>query len=346
MKTRNYGIDLLRLVLMFMVCILHVLGQGGILRECEYDIYSAKYKIYYLLEVMCYCAVDAFALISGYMSSDKPLRYAKIIEMWFQTLFYSLVLSVVFLLLGLGEKQSIWKMLMPVTTGYYWYVTAFVAAFFFSPIIHKYISAVSEETAREMLLILLFLFSALGTLRDPFKTVNGYSALWLIVLYAVGALSRKCRLFSGKKTSFLLLLWICSAGFVWLLKVFLLEDKWINYLSPFIVLCGLLMVIVFSRLTLDGKIIRKLSPLAFGVYLFHLNPVIYTDLDGSTARLLSGNLLLGVLQVFLFAGIIFVCGIIVEWIRQRLAKLLHMQQLAEWLEKLFVKLVEKMKVVM
>ena len=28
---RNHGIDLLRLALMFMVCMLHTLGQGGIL---------------------------------------------------------------------------------------------------------------------------------------------------------------------------------------------------------------------------------------------------------------------------------------------------------------------------
>lgn len=28
---RNYGIDILRLVMMFMICILHCLNQGGIL---------------------------------------------------------------------------------------------------------------------------------------------------------------------------------------------------------------------------------------------------------------------------------------------------------------------------
>lgn len=32
---RNYGIDSLKLVLMFMVGILHVLGQGGILERTE-----------------------------------------------------------------------------------------------------------------------------------------------------------------------------------------------------------------------------------------------------------------------------------------------------------------------
>ena len=31
--TRNYGIDLLRIVSMFMVVLLHTLGQGGILKS-------------------------------------------------------------------------------------------------------------------------------------------------------------------------------------------------------------------------------------------------------------------------------------------------------------------------
>lgn len=39
---RNYGIDLLRLVLMYMVCILHTLGQGGILEACELG--TAEYR--------------------------------------------------------------------------------------------------------------------------------------------------------------------------------------------------------------------------------------------------------------------------------------------------------------
>lgn len=32
-KRRNYGIDLLRLISMFMVCILHTLGKGGGIRS-------------------------------------------------------------------------------------------------------------------------------------------------------------------------------------------------------------------------------------------------------------------------------------------------------------------------
>ena len=51
---RNYGIDLLRLVAMFMVVILHVLGQGGVLSATTGD----KHHIAWFLETAAYCAVD------------------------------------------------------------------------------------------------------------------------------------------------------------------------------------------------------------------------------------------------------------------------------------------------
>lgn len=33
MSERNYGLDLLRMAAMFMVILLHILGQGGILKQ-------------------------------------------------------------------------------------------------------------------------------------------------------------------------------------------------------------------------------------------------------------------------------------------------------------------------
>jgi len=60
---RNYGIDLLRLVLMYMVCMLHTLGQGGILGVCQAG--TVEYKAFWFLEILSYCAVDGFAIIRG-----------------------------------------------------------------------------------------------------------------------------------------------------------------------------------------------------------------------------------------------------------------------------------------
>ena len=72
-KSHNYGIDLLRLVLMFMVCVLHVLGQGGVLDASSS--FLIKNKIFWAMEILSYCAVDSFAIISGYMATNKPKKY-------------------------------------------------------------------------------------------------------------------------------------------------------------------------------------------------------------------------------------------------------------------------------
>ncbi|MBR4172933.1 MAG: hypothetical protein IKR46_01015 [Clostridia bacterium] len=68
---RNQGIDLLRIVSMYMVCVLHTLGQGGVLETLSVG--STKYYAFWLLEISQYYAVNSFALISGYtLTEDKP----------------------------------------------------------------------------------------------------------------------------------------------------------------------------------------------------------------------------------------------------------------------------------
>ena len=94
-KERNYGIDLLRIVLMYMVCILHTLGQGGILDACADG--TGRYKVFWFLEILSYCAVDGFALISGYMATDQPSKFEKLVDMWFQAFFYSFIIKCYFL---------------------------------------------------------------------------------------------------------------------------------------------------------------------------------------------------------------------------------------------------------
>ena len=91
---RNYRIDLYRIVLTFMICVLHTLKQGGLLYSCVRG--TSYYALFWLLEVACYCAVDGYALISGYNAKKKELNYSKLIQMWFQVVFYSFVLTLIF----------------------------------------------------------------------------------------------------------------------------------------------------------------------------------------------------------------------------------------------------------
>lgn len=51
MKTRNYGIDFLRMISMIMIVMLHTLGHGGILRSVSF--LSVHYQIAWLLGSDC-----------------------------------------------------------------------------------------------------------------------------------------------------------------------------------------------------------------------------------------------------------------------------------------------------
>lgn len=126
---RNYGIDFLRFVLMYMVCMLHVLGQGGILSACQKG--TVKYKMFWMIEVLSYCAVDGYAIISGYTARFKKQKFEKIIEMWFQVFFYSFVITLICTVAGLNSQggQDIIKCVMPVTFNKYWYFTAYFVLF-------------------------------------------------------------------------------------------------------------------------------------------------------------------------------------------------------------------------
>ena len=69
MKTRNYGIDFLRMISMIMIVMLHTLGHGGILRSVSF--LSVHYQIAWLLEVIAFGAVNTYAMISGFVSVDS-----------------------------------------------------------------------------------------------------------------------------------------------------------------------------------------------------------------------------------------------------------------------------------
>lgn len=327
---RNYGIDLLRFVLMYMVCMLHTLLQGGILNACQPG--TAAYKTYWLLGTISYCAVDGFAIISGYTATDQPRKYEKLADMWFQAFFYSFVLTMLFTMAGLNpvwEKADIIKCALPVTFGKFWYFSAFFALYFAIPMINKYVFTADGKTARAAFFVLFFLFSCMGFLSDAFKTQGGYSALWLMVLYCIGAFARKARVFERKKSITLILLWAICVLLTWGFHVYLGRERLTSYVSPTVLMSGLLLVILFSRLRLKGTIISKLSPLVFGIYLFQLNPVIWnTCLNGRFAFVAKSNLVMGIVYAFAFAMFIFLSGLFVEFVRSRIAKAIKIPALS------------------
>ena len=69
---RIYGLDLLKILLVFGVIFLHLIGQGGVIANSRY--HSFTYWNIYLLQIILFCCVNCFAIITGFVSYGKNIK--------------------------------------------------------------------------------------------------------------------------------------------------------------------------------------------------------------------------------------------------------------------------------
>ena len=156
---RNYGIDMLRLVAMFFVVICHVLGHGGVMKNAT----GYNYSVSSLLQIVAYCAVNCYAIISGYVGykEEDNYHYTKYLKFWIPVFFYSVGITIIFYVINSGSvgiKEIIWAF-FPVTTYEYWYVNAYAALFFLIPWINRLIQNITEKELNRLIFVLFMFFS-------------------------------------------------------------------------------------------------------------------------------------------------------------------------------------------
>lgn len=274
---RNYGVDLLRMLAMYMVLVLHILGRGGVLSTTTP--LSFQYNVAWLLETAAYCAVNCYGLISGYVGIKSTYRYSNIINLWIKVLFYSVVLMLVVISFRpfYGGVMEAAKYFLPVSYKRYWYFTAYFAMFFFAPILNFAIRALTKKQAIISSVCIIIVFSVLQTLRgDLFLTGGGYSALWLMILYYVGGCIREFDLFSDLSKAKAIIGYSVMVIASWGVKILFeivaahmgiqrlqsYSGILISYISPTILFSAIFLVVLFGKMILsEGKIkwIKKLS---------------------------------------------------------------------------------------
>lgn len=302
-KARNYGIDLLRIFAMYLVAVLHVLGRGGILANA--DSLSINYEAAWLLETAAYCAVNCYALISGYVNYGAKFKLSNLAVIWLNVLFYTLGITAIFALLrpeALSPHPWL-RALTPVMSSEYWYVNAYFCLFAFIPVLNYAVRHIPQKQMRAVIIMLAAVFTVLQTpaSKDLFGTVRGYSGLWLMVLYLIGAYIRKYDALAKVTKLRSLILYAAAVAVSWLFKLAVeaagaaLPDEsgriaafvsshagdLIEYTSPTILAAAVFIMSFFLKLkigTAAKKIIAFLAPSAFSVYLIHVNGLVWDNI--------------------------------------------------------------------
>ena len=315
-KKYNLGISLLKVVAMVMVVTLHFLGHGGLLEAT--DKFSVNYYIAYLLELLCIPAVNLFALISGYTGVNSSFKPNKIAYIWFETLFYVVVIAFIFSKLGLISLSVIEKMrlFIPILTNQYWYITAFVVMKLVAPFINSGINKcdVKDITRLAVLVVVVLCLSSL--LDDPFKLNGGYSALWLCVMYFVGALLSKVDIDVSFNTLLLIFVGIVSFNYLVLIKFISHSYCVLNYDSLLCVIQSVVMLVMFTKLDIKTNCFNKLMSTNLAVYLIDDNKYVrHFFIRNSTVSLAHLNPLVMVMSLVGMSLVVYITATFIDRIR-------------------------------
>lgn len=289
MKQRLSNIELLRIISMLMIITLHLLSFGGLLNT--YNSFSARAVCVWLVESLCFVAVNCYVLISGYFLVDSNFKFKKLFNIWIEVLFYSLLIYVALLLtnkVNFGYKAFL-KSLFPIILRNYWFVTVYMVLYILSPFLNKLIHSLNKQQYFYLILIILVLFSLWSTIIPPADTINyggSYSISWFICLYLI---SGYLKLFYSNKqiNKSLCILVYLIASIINVVAYFvikalninlILPDFLYNYYSITVLISAISLFLFFKNLSIKSKFIDRtinfFAPATFAIYLIHENPNI------------------------------------------------------------------------
>lgn len=336
---RNHGVDLLRIVSMLMVVVLHILGQGGLLDAVSAP--SLRHTLCWLLLAGAYCAVDCYAMISGFVGTGRKFRPSGVVLVWLRVVFYTLIITTValFAIPGLIGPRHYLNAVFPVMTKQYWYVTSYFCVFFFMPFLDAGVESLSKKVSTILLAVLTALLTLLPLFfeADPFSKGGGYTPFWLIYLYLLGAYLRKYELLKKlrgiKAFAGYAVFTLITAGVKLMGEYIALPfdgGMLYNYSSLSVLASSVCLLGLFAGLRMgekSGRFVSFISPTALSVYLIHAHPIVWgyvlTGLFAPLAKLRAPLCVLAVLGCAA-AVCIVCCGF--DLLREGLFRLLRLKQ--------------------
>lgn len=337
---RQANFEILRVLAMAMIVAMHFMLKGGIAVPMSED-GSVVNHLAWIIEAFCIVAANCYVLIGGYFMIETQWKLKKLISLVAQVLFYSLLVPLVCLLFGIGDvaQWSVYEWIfaiLPLQMDHYWFATSYVLLLMLVPVLAPGVKQLSKKQLQITIGVLLFYYCVIKSLSPILLSTDnyGYDLGWFICLFLIAAYIRLYGIpfLEGMKKSVGVYLISCAgifvisalAGFICrktgALKYYMDMPYCYNY---FLTLLGsVALFYVFKQMKVkEGTLttwICRIAPYTFGVYLLHENLAIrnlwqaWLGVEG-----VKGSPLF-VLQMVFAVVIVFVFGMIVEFVRKKL----------------------------
>lgn len=327
MKVRQSNMELLRIIAMFLVLLVHAdffsLGSPSA-SDCANAPVDSSLKVFF--EAISIACVDIFVCLSGWFGIKPSIR--GISNFIFQCLFWLIGLYIFTLILGISQLSKEGLMGCFALTKLNWFIKAYILLYILSPVLNAYVEKTSQKDFRNVLMA-FFAFEFIYGWIFSSSTQHiqaGYSTISFIGLYL---LARYVRLYSPRislKPKWFYITSLCIAPVcvtaayitppVLGIKTTILGILWISYISPYCIAFSMFMIMLFSKLEIQSKVINWIASSSFAVFLIHTNPnTLWHFKDFFVALYEKTNCFEYWLYTFVFLILIFVTAVAIDKIR-------------------------------
>ena len=281
--------------------------------------------------------------------------------------FYSVIITVLIKIFVPDINASLIAGFTPLLSSQYWYFTAYFGMFFFIPFMNILIDKITKKEYILLLSLLFMVFSFIPFIamnieqKDLFGAFNGYSTIWLMILYFAGAFIKKYgNEIKIKKAVWAALYLICSVipalcsvlldvqsqkAYGELLQNTAYGGKTLSYISPFTVIAAISLFMLLKDTEIKSRVVSAainfLAPTSFSIYLIHTQPFVFNIILVSMLSFLTDmNWLLMTLSIIALAIVMFFAMSAVDYIRIFIFRLLKINERSE---KLFDMTANKLK---
>ena len=341
-KKRNPSFEILRILAMFLIVVWHFLIHGiGLKPVGTTDSAISLFNCCSIEFIGCLAKVstNCYILISGYFMITTSFKWRKITKVWIPIFFYSVLISTILLLIGnkhIHGWNSLWESALPIYFDRYWFATRYIALVALAPFFAFIAKNITKKEYLMMLAVLLII--NLDFLLGQHFSANN-SLLWFIFVFFMGGYIRLHSNFNGRNHYGKL--YFAAAGTIAAITLIANFCHYDLFNSPIILhyhnnngvafISALFLFLWAAKLKVkDTKFtdfLMKVAPLTYGVYLIHDNIYIRTNL---WKDLLSPKSHIGdwtfTPYLIAVAVSIFVACLAIDWLRDRLFKVLKINE--------------------
>lgn len=284
---RELNFDFLRILAMLGIVINHFYGYGmHIFTDFRVDMSNFSgiclWTVLELLKFIVQPCVNCYILITGYFLINKTnFRIEGTWKAWSETWFYSVLIFVVFIALGLFPFS--WKLLyqavFPIFTRQYWFMTSYIVLMLLAPFLSILVEHLTKKQYQWLLVVgfLICFEYPLGQYLD-----TGLQLPLFIYLFLVGGYIR-LYIRKGETNK----LWILLSVLMVLMFGYVLGKNIWQGNKSFMVFAmdysglvlpeSILVFMLFREIHIGkkiGGIISGIVPLSLSVYLIHGHPLL------------------------------------------------------------------------